>query len=86
MPVFSIMEWFTPSDSTAVKRAGYDPARRELHIVYENDREYAYRRVPLTVFHHLLEIDRAGHSVGQFVNWVIKPIFREYREVEDNPG
>ena len=80
------MEWFVPSDSTAVKRAGYDVRRRELRIVYENGRQYAYSRVPPTVFRHMQEIDRTGHSVGQFVNWVIKPIFRDYREVDDNPG
>jgi hypothetical protein len=78
------MEWFTPSDSTCVRQAGYDLQRRELHIVYENGRHYVYRRAPATVFRHMQEIDRTGHSVGQFVNWVIKPIFRDYREVDDN--
>ena len=78
------MEWFTPSDSSAVKRAGYDAGRRELHIVYEDDRESAYRRVPLTVFRHMREIVRSGQSVGQFVNWAVKPIYRDCREVDDN--
>jgi hypothetical protein len=80
------MEWFTPSDSSAVRRAGYDLQRRELHIVYDNGREYAYRHVPPTVFRHLREVDRNGDSVGQFVNWVIKPVFRDWREVDDNRG
>ena len=80
------MEWFTPSDSAAVRRAGYDFQRRELHIVYDDGREYAYQDVPVTVFRHLREVDRSGHSVGQFVNWVIKPVFRDWREVDDNQG
>ncbi len=78
------MEWFTPTDSTSVRRAGYDVARRELRIVYDNGREYAYSHVPPTVFRHMVDIDRTGHSVGQFVNWVIKPIYRDFREVGDN--
>ena len=77
------MEWFTPSDSTCVRRAGYDVKRRELRIVYDNGREYAYRRVPPTVFRRMREIDRTGQSVGQFVNWVVKPVFRDFREVDD---
>ena len=77
------MEWFTPSDSTSVRRAGYDGQRRELHIVYESGRHYVYRGAPATVFRHMQEIDRAGDSMDQFVNWVIKPIFRDYREVDD---
>jgi len=80
------MEWFTPSDSTCVRRAGYDLTRRELHVVFETGREYVYRSVPPTVFRHMREIDVAGQSVGQFVNWVIKPVFRDYREVDDNQG
>ncbi len=40
----------------------------------------------MTVFRHLREVDRSGHSVGQFVNWVIKPVFRDWREVDDNQG
>ena len=44
------MEWFTPSDSSCVKRAGYDAGKRELRIVYENGRQYAYGQVPQTVF------------------------------------
>ncbi len=78
------MEWFTPSDSTCVMRAGYDGRRRELRIVYENGREYAYRDVPPRVFRDLVELDRSGQSVGQFVNWVVKPIYRDVLEVVDN--
>jgi hypothetical protein len=78
------MEWFTPSDSACVRQAGYDVSRRELHIVYETGREYVYRSVPLMVFRQMQDIDRTGQSVGQFVNWVIKPIFRDCREVDDN--
>ena len=79
-----IMEWFTPSDSTCVRRAGYDGKRRELRIVYENGREYGYRDVPPRVFRDMVNIDRTGNSVGQFVNWVVKPIFRDCFEVVDN--
>jgi hypothetical protein len=77
------MEWFTPSDSKCVKRAGYDLERRELHIVYESGRHYVYRQAPAGVFRHMQEIDRAGHSLVRFVDWVIKPVFRDYREVDD---
>ena len=78
------MEWFIPSDSTTVKQAGYDAKRRELHVVYEGGQSFAYSRVPLTVFRHMLQIDGSGHSVAQFVDWVIKPVFRDCREVDDN--
>ena len=78
------MEWFTPSGATTVKRAGYDVQRRELHIVYQTGRSFAYSRVPLTVFRHMREIDGSGHSVAQFVDWVIKPVFHDCREVDDN--
>ena len=77
------MEWFTPSDSTCVMRAGYDAGRRELHLVYENGRHYVYRRAPQRVFRDLVETDRTGASVGQFVNWVVKPILRDVVEVDD---
>ncbi len=80
------MEWFTPADSSCVRRAAYDSRRRELHIVYENGRHYAYRDAPPRVFRDLVEIDRTGHSVGQFVNWVVKPILRDWFEVDDNLG
>jgi hypothetical protein len=71
------IDWFTPEDSTAVERAGYDPVRRELRVVFAGDREYAYLKVPPTVFEEL----RRAPSVGQFVNWSVKPFYR-YREVE----
>ncbi len=34
----------------------------------------------------MLQIDGSGHSVAQFVDWVIKPVFRDCREVDDNRG
>jgi len=80
------MEWFTPLDSTCVRRAGYDVKRRELRIVYQTGRQYAYRQVPVSVFRHMQMIDRTGQSMGRFVNWVIKPIFHDCYEVVDNPS
>ena len=75
------MERFAPKDSSAVERAGYDHARRELYIVYSGGREYLYRGVPQHVFRRLKETDAAGDSIGQFVNWRIKPIYTDFTEV-----
>ena len=76
------MERFRPRDSSAVEQAGYDPARRELFIVYAGGREYLYRSVPPQVFRRLQAVEWAGESVGQFVNWRIKPIYADFSEVE----
>ena len=75
------MERFAPRDSSAVERLSYDHMRRELYIVYAGGREYLYRRVPQHVVRRLKEVDAAGESVGQFVNWRIKPIYTDFTEV-----
>ena len=41
---------------------------------------------PQRVFRDLVETDRTGASVGQFVNWVVKPVLRDVVEVDDNHG
>ena len=75
------MERFKPRDSSAVERVGYDHPRRELYIVYAGGREYLYRGVPPHVFQRLQAVEASGESVGQFVNWRIKPIYTDFSEL-----
>ena len=79
------MERFAPRDSTAVEYVGYDRRSRELHVTYAGGREYLYRRVPPLVFHQLKAVDAAGGSIGQFVNWRVKPVYLDYSEVDEGP-
>ena len=71
------MIWFRPEASEAIERAGYDPRRRELHIVFDGGRRYAY----LDVAPDLFEALRTAESAGAFVNRRIKPNHR-FRELE----
>ena len=71
------MLWHRPADSTAIERAGYDPRRRELHVVFDGGRRYAYLGVPPETFEAL----RAAESAGAFVNREVKPAYR-FRELE----
>ncbi len=71
------MIWFRPEDSTAIERAGYDSRRRELHVVFDGGRRYAYLNVPPEAFEAL----RAAESAGAFVNLEIKPAY-VFRELE----
>jgi hypothetical protein len=75
------MERFAPRDSSAVERVSYDASRRELYVVYTGGREYVYRRTPPHVFERLKAVEVGGGSVGQFVNWRIKPIYTDVCEV-----
>jgi len=66
------VHWLRVEGSDAVEEVGYDPARRELRVVFAGGREYAYSRVPPEEVQALL----GAESVGQFVNWRIKPVYR----------
>ncbi len=67
------MHWYTPRGSSAVRSFGYDPQRRELHVIYDQGSEYAYIGAPRRQFDRLIEVDRGGGSVGQAVNYEVKP-------------
>ena len=71
------MLWYRPEDSTAIERAGYDARRRELHVVFDGGRRYAYLDVPPETFEAL----KAADSAGAFVNLEIKPAYG-FRELE----
>jgi hypothetical protein len=58
-------------DSTSVRSARYDSARRDLDIEYSNGGRYRYHAVPDLVYRELL----AAESKGLFVNRIIKPHF-----------
>ena len=66
------MIWYRPEDSTAIGRAGYDTRHRELQVVFDGGRRYAYLDVPPEAFAAL----RAADSAGAFVNREIKPAYR----------
>ncbi len=66
------VHWMKVTASEAVEQVGYDPVRRALHVVYTGGREYAYYGVPTDELEALAKAD----SVGQFVNWRIKPRYK----------
>jgi hypothetical protein len=55
--------------SSAVRAVRYHNERGELDVRFEDGKEYRYAGVPRSKFRHLLKSD----SIGQFVNWEIKP-------------
>ena len=55
--------------SSAVRAVRYHSERGELDVRFEDGKEYRYAGVPRSKFRHLLKSD----SIGQFVNWEIKP-------------
>lgn len=59
-------------DSSAIVRATYDPDRQVLDLWYKGGDRYSYFDVPIDVYEAL----RAAPSAGEFVNRVIKPVFR----------
>jgi hypothetical protein len=67
----------TPIESTAIARAGYDPAKRILRLQYTNGRIYDYLDVPPEIYKQLLNAD----SAGEFVNLEVKPNY-DCSEVE----
>ena len=66
------IHWYTPPDSEAIERAGYDPDRHELHVVFAGGRRYRYDDAPPDLFARL----KRAPSAGQFVNWEVKPHYR----------
>ena len=65
----------TEFDSTAVRRALYDPERETLDLWYADEDRYTYFAVPPDVHDELLRVHEAGESVGAFVNDRIKPFY-----------
>ena len=65
-----------PVESTAVRSLGYDPASETLDVEFENRRVYQYSGVPRHVYDELTD----GRSIGEYVNYEIKPLF-PYREI-----
>jgi hypothetical protein len=58
-----------PVESRSILEVGYDPAARELHVVFKrSSRRYIYEGVPPEVFDRLM----ASESKGGFVNAEIK--------------
>jgi hypothetical protein len=55
--------------SSAVRAVRYHSGRGELDVRFEDGEEYRYAGVPRSKFRNLLKSD----SIGQFVNWEIKP-------------
>src|SRR3954470_10176928 len=64
--------------SKAVSEVWYEPPKK-LFITYrDNDRTYLYRQVPASEYRTLLAAD----SIGQYVNWRIKPQY-PFEELDD---
>jgi hypothetical protein len=69
-------------ESSSIAAAAYDPARRILRVTFTPGRaahrggSYEYLEVPEDVVEEFLK----APSLGQFVNWQIKPHY-EYRKV-----
>jgi hypothetical protein len=55
--------------SSAVRAVRYHSGRGELDVRFEDGKEYRYSGVPRSKFRNLLNAE----SIGQFVNWEIKP-------------
>lgn len=75
------MDYLAPRQSDAVELIGYDRLKRELYVTYAGGRRYVYRQVPPYVFRQLKAVEARGGSVGQYVNWRVKPVFFDYSEV-----
>jgi hypothetical protein len=64
--------------SEAADSVGYDKVKRILRIRFTSGRIYEYMQVPFLCFMEMMEAD----SVGQYINWKIKPNF-PYRVVQE---
>jgi len=62
--------------STVIRFWSYNPARRELAIVFQSGRRYTYVDVPASVFDAL----NAAPSKGEFFNGHIRDRFAFVRE------
>lgn len=58
-------------ESSSVRAVGYDAARSELEVEFQNGRRYRYQQVPIAAYRLLLQ----APSIGEFVNKQIKPRF-----------
>ena len=67
-----------PVESSAVRSLGYQPDMEILEVEYQNGRVYRYYGVPQAVYDELM----GGGSIGEFVNYIIKPNHR-YKEIAD---
>jgi hypothetical protein len=58
-------------ESSTLRSAGYDAAKRTLEIEFQNSHVYRYFGVPQSVYDSLI----AASSKGQYFNQCIKGIF-----------
>jgi hypothetical protein len=61
--------------STVIRAFAYDPARRELRIVFQSGRPYVYEDVPQSTYDAM----KASFSKGEFFNRHIRGHFRFVR-------
>jgi hypothetical protein len=63
-------------NSSAIAAADYDAKAERLFITWRKSGDTGvYLKVPAATWHAMLDTDRAGASVGVFVNDKLKPIF-----------
>ncbi len=67
--------------STAIRSFRYDPARRELGIVFQSGRRYTYLDVPATTYAAM----KVAFSKGEFFNRHIRDKFTFRREYDAAP-
>ena len=58
--------------SSAIARIGYDRIKCELFVEFLSGDKYIYQNVPLAVY----ELFQQVPSKGQFLNYMIKKIYR----------
>lgn len=71
------MIWQDVKHSTQIKRAGFDPEKKELHIEFMRGATYIYSKVHNDVYLGLV----TAQSAGKYFNEVIKGKY-EYKKAD----
>ena len=67
--------------STVIRAYGYDPAKRELSILFQSGRRYIYLDVPEMIFIAM----KSSFSKGDYFNHNVREHF-EFRRVPESQG